>query len=209
MPYPTDYDSIIEAKRGTLPLEFVKALIHNESGFDPRAARNPRNTGAARGLMQVVGVVRIDYNLRHHTNYSPDDMFVPAINIEIGCHALQSIIANYSRFHPASLATDWNNKRWVEIVVFGWNAGYSESRGVGRIVGLIEKNGGPVTIDHICTVAQSDPVVSPHVCNWSKVSWSKHVANDFFGVGPSIDPTGVGWALLVVAFLRFVKGMVA
>ena len=61
------------AYRGSLPIEYVRALVERESDGDPAV-----RTGSAIGLMQIVPVVLADYNKRHGTAYRSEHLTDPA-----------------------------------------------------------------------------------------------------------------------------------
>jgi hypothetical protein len=75
-----------------------------------------------------------------------------------------------------NLREDWNNRRFVELLTFGWNAGYSERGGVGRVARFLERQGqhNEITIDSIHAAAR-DAGASRHLSNPKKVSWCKGV----------------------------------
>ena len=79
------------------------------------------------------------------------------------------------------MQTDWDNPRFVELVVFGWNAGYSEAGGVGRVARYLEAQGrgDEVTIDAVFDAAKAAGA-SRHLSNDAKRRWSKGVAAAYF-----------------------------
>ncbi len=128
--------------------------------------------------MQILPVVVADYNTRHGTRYQPDHLFDPAINIAIGCELLRLIIASYHRHHPQvpNLRADWANPRFVELLTFGWNAGFSEVGGVGLVASHLERRGiTELTID---LVHQTAPAAgaSKYLADATSVRWCKSVA---------------------------------
>lgn len=175
---PTTYDSIIEKHRGAAPAAFIKALIRGESGFKPNGV-----TGSYRGLMQV-GIqkkvsVLVDYNERHGTSFQPDDLFDPDTNVMIGCETINRIISAYDDY--SSLWPNWNDSRYVALVMFGWNAGYSKGGGVQYVVGVLESKGlspAEITIDTVSDAAGNGtaPKASGHLANKAKVAYCKKVA---------------------------------
>jgi Transglycosylase SLT domain len=167
------FDPVFERSRGPIPIEYLRALVDRESATNPNA-----RTSQARGLMQIIPVVLDDYNKRHGTSYQLDHLFDPMINVAIGCELLRRIIDSYWRNHPfvPNLQADWTNLRFVELLTFGWNAGFSESGGVGRVVGYLEQHGiTDVTIDLVHRTADVAGA-SSHLSNVAKVSWCKSVA---------------------------------
>lgn len=165
------------AKRGRgLPVAYLRALAKRESNLNPR-----EQTGAAWGLLQVTEIVRRDFNQRHGSSISRRDLLDPEVNVGVAAELLERIIASYERNHPgvANLQEDWSNPRFVELLTFGWNAGYSERGGVGRVARYLETRSLSVTIDtvHKCAVVAG---ASRHLSNPKKVEWCKGVARLFY-----------------------------
>lgn len=167
------FDPVFEKYRGRLPIEYVRALVERESDGNPTA-----RAGSAIGLMQVTPVVLADYNKRHGTAYTREHLLEPATNVAIGCELLRLIVASYGKHHPrlATLREDWANPRFVELLTFGWNAGFSEAGGVGRVARYLEGLGAvEVDIDQVSAHAKLAGA-SKHLSNPAKVAWSKGVA---------------------------------
>src|SRR5262249_53953931 len=138
--YPTSprvrrFDPVFERYRGGIPIEYIRALVDRESNGQPTV-----RAGSAIGLMQIVPVVLDDYNKRHGTAYQSEHLTSPATNVAIGCELLRIIIESYRKNHPRvrTLQADWNNPQFVELLTFGWNAGFSEAGGVGRVTRYLE-----------------------------------------------------------------------
>jgi len=164
------FDAVFARYRGTLPIEYVRALVERESNGQPRA-----RAGSAIGLMQIVPVVLADYNKRHGTTYRSEHLIDPAINVAIGCELLRLIVHSYRKHHPRTLHTDWENPRFVELLTFGYNAGFSEAGGVGRVVRYLEGLASvDVTIDQVSAHATL-AAASKHLSNPAKVAWCKSV----------------------------------
>ena len=170
---PRRFDAVLERYRGEIPIEYLRALVDRESNFEPK-----QRTGSAIGLMQIIPVVLADYNTRNGTHYKPEHLVDPSINVAIGCELLVIIIAGYAGNHPrvANLQADWRNPRFVELLTFGWNAGFSEAGGVGRVARYLERHGvTDLTIDLVSQSA-SAAGASKHLSNAAKVRWCKSVA---------------------------------
>ncbi len=168
------FDRLYERYRGTLPIEYVRALVERESNGLPAT-----RTGSAIGLLQIVPVVLTDFNKRHGTRYRGDHLIDPAINVAIGCELLRLIVESYRKNHPRirTLQPDWDNLRFVELLTFGWNAGYSEAGGVGRVARYLEGFGAvDLTIDQVSAHARLAGA-SKHLSNEAKVTWCKSVAS--------------------------------
>ncbi len=167
------FDDVFERYRGELPIEYVRALVERESDGH-KAAR----TGSAIGLMQIVPVVLADYNKRHGKAIRSEQLVAPAVNVAIGCDLLRLIIASYRKHHPQlpSLQADWNNPRFVELLTFGWNAGYSEAGGLGRVACYLEQLGAcDIDVDLVAAHATLAGATK-HLSNPAKLAWSKGVA---------------------------------
>jgi hypothetical protein len=166
------FDAVFERYRGTIPLAYLRALVDRESNGRPDV-----RTGSAVGLMQIVPVVLADYNKRHGTAYQSAQLVDPAINVAIGCELLRLIANSYRKNHPhvPNLQTDWNNPRFIELLTFGWNAGFSEAGGVGRVARYLERLGAiDITLDQITAHARVAGA-SKHLSNPAKVAWCKSV----------------------------------
>jgi soluble lytic murein transglycosylase-like protein len=166
------FDKAYNRYRGTIPLEYVRALVDRESSGNPQA-----RTATAIGLMQIVPVVLSDYNKRHGTAYTSEQLTDPAINVAIGCELLRIITDSYRRNHPRvpNLQADWNNSRFVELLTFGWNAGFSEAGGVGRVATYLERLGTTdITIDLVHDHARVAGA-SKYLASDAKVAWCKSV----------------------------------
>ncbi len=167
---PRTFDPIFDRYRGSIPIEYLRAIASRESDFDPK-----NRTGSARGLMQIINVVRTDYNERHGTHYTPDDLYDPAVSVAIRCWLIEFVIASYHRNHPRipNLQVDWNNPRFVELCTFGQAAGFSEAGGVGRVARYLEHHGiTDLTIDLVARAARAAGA-SHWLSEPAKVRWCK------------------------------------
>jgi hypothetical protein len=166
------FDPVFDQYRGAIPIEYLRALAKRESGMKPGERKGP-----AWGLMQVIEVVRTDFNEAHGTRYTRTDLLDPAVSVAMCCWVLRFIIANYQRNHPnvPNLRADWDNPRFVELLTFGWNAGFSEKAGVGHVVSYLEKLGATdIDIDQVHDHARLAKA-SRHLSNDAKVRWCKSV----------------------------------
>lgn len=166
------FDAVFDRYRGSVPLAYVRALVERESDGRPSV-----RTGSAVGLMQIVPVVLADYNKRHGTTYQSEHLVEPATNVAMGCELLRLIVENYRKYHPRvpNFQPDWNNPRFVELLTFGWNAGFSEAGGVGRVARYLEQLGAvDITLDLITAHARLAGA-SKHLSNPAKVAWCKSV----------------------------------
>jgi len=170
---PRTYDRIFAEHGHGLPLAYLRALAKRESDMNPNETEDP-----AWGLLQVIEVVRNDYNKRHGTSHTRRELLDQATNVTIATDLIRRIIDSYQRNHPnvPNLQEDWDNPRFVELLTFGWNAGYSERGGVGRVARYVEARGVTnLTIDTIHQNARAAGA-SRHLSNTNKVRWSKSVA---------------------------------
>ena len=166
------FDPVYQRYRGGIPIEYVRALVQRESNGQPSV-----RAGSSIGLMQIVPVVLDDYNKRHGTAYRSEHLTNPATNVAIGCELLRIIIESYRKNHPRirTLQADWNNPQFVELLTFGWNAGFSEAGGVGRVARYLEGLGAfDITIDQVAAHAKLAGA-SKHLSNPAKVTWCKSV----------------------------------
>ncbi|MCA9673466.1 MAG: hypothetical protein KC464_00400 [Myxococcales bacterium] len=164
------YDGELVAYGQGLPLPYLRALAARESGL---RADDPK------GLINVVRVVREDYNARHGTRYQPKDLTSPAINITIAAETLRRIVDSYARHHPdvPNLQEDWSNRHFVELLTFGWNAGYSERAGVGRVARYLEQLGQTdITLADIAKNAHAAGASHWLWAHPKKVAWTRSVA---------------------------------
>ena len=170
-PLARDFDPVFETYRSSIPIEFLRALVTRESGMDPAERKGP-----AWGLMQIIEAVRLHYNRAHKSKYTRGHLLDPRVNVAMGCWLLRTIIKSYEKHHPdvPNLRTDWTNRRWLELVVFGWNAGYSERGGVGKVAHYLKKHGLPVHLDNVWLYADVAGA-SRHLQRRDKRDWSKSV----------------------------------
>lgn len=179
MVIPVIFDALFSTMAGFIPVPFLRALSYHESSLNPNAVTKSSN---ATGLFQVVATVLKDYNLQHGTSYTLDDTKDPTLNSKIGIGLVTRIVKSYQRNHPKSLGMDWKNPRYVELVVQGFNAGYSESGGVGFVVGQMEKAGIPaerITVDTVAEAAKKLKA-SRFLSVPERVKYAKAVARTYF-----------------------------
>lgn len=174
---PRVFDEVFARYGQGLPVAYLRALALHESDMTPRLSSGP-----AWGLLQVIEVVRQDFNQRAGTNYSRQDLLDPAVNVTIAASTLAQIVKSYATNHAhiPNLQADWRNPQFVALLTFGWNAGYSERGGVGRVATYLEQRGvSEVTIDGVFAAAQKAGA-SRHLSNAAKLAWSKQVTRQYF-----------------------------
>lgn len=179
MDLPRTYDAIIDRYRAGTPRAFFRALIQRESGFDPNAGQDEASLGAARGLMQIVGVAREGFNQRHGTRYTPADLLSPQVSIQIGADLLRQIVKTYQGHAHPNMREDWRNPEFVKLVLAGWNSGYSNGGGVGRVVRYLMAHDLPVTHDQVFASAAAAGA-TPHLQRTAKRDWQRGVAALYF-----------------------------
>lgn len=172
------FDSLFLTLAGVIPLAFLRVLAYHESSLDPGKVTKSSN---ATGLFQVVPKVLADYNLEHGTKWTLSDTKNPTLNAQIGIGLLTRIVKGYQKNHK-SLATDWRDPRFVALVVQGFNAGYSETGGVGFVVGKMESSGLPKEKIAVDTVAQAAKKLgaSRFLSMPDRMAYAKKVASDYF-----------------------------
>jgi hypothetical protein len=132
--------------------------------------------------MQITEVVRNSYNDRYRASYSRDDLLDSTVSIKMASDTLNRIVTAYNKHPDRNLKTDWNNPEFVKLVTAGWNSGYSEAGGVGRVAKYLESKGIPVTHDNVFEFAE-DAGATKHLSNPSKKSWQSGVTSLFYEVG--------------------------
>jgi soluble lytic murein transglycosylase-like protein len=179
MALPRTYDALFSKYAGRLPVNLMRALSKRESNLNPNEANDP-----AWGLMQVVSSVRTGYNSRYGTSYSKQDLLNPDVNVKIAAELLNRIASGYERFHPGvpNMRADWGNPEFVKLVIAGWNSGYSEAAGVGKVAKWLHSNGKPVTHDNVFKYA-SQAGGTKHLQNASKQNWQRSVVDLYFAEG--------------------------
>ncbi len=177
------FDSLFRRYGGRIPVNYLRALGYSESRLDPS------DTGGSYwGLMQVgKGNVLPSYNQRHGTSYTADDLLNPEINVKIASDLLNRIVVAYSK-HPSPNMRPSAGPEFWKLVTAGWNSGYSESGGVGKVATYLEQQGIPVTHDNVFRYAAAAGATR-HLQNDAKRRWQAKVVQRFYdegGPGPSI-----------------------
>jgi soluble lytic murein transglycosylase-like protein len=189
------FDSLFSRYRGRLPVNYLRALSYSESRM------NPSDTGGSYwGLMQVgYKSVLPSYNRRRGTSYSPRDLLNADVNVKIGTDLLNRIIVAYGK-HPSPNMRPSGGREFWKLLTAGWNSGYSESGGVGKVAAYLEQRGIPVTHDNVFRYAAAAGA-TVHLQNDAKRAWQAAVVDRFYdegGPGPGwmtfILVAGVGYA---------------
>lgn len=173
--YPDTYDYVFRAECPGIPVEYLRALARHESDMNPSEA-----TGGAWGLLQVwwQGSVLDDYNEREGTSYTRDDLLDPSINARIACTTLHRIANYYGRAFPRVFPRpSWRDRRFVEIVTLGWNAGWGEKSGVAYVIAVLEDEGHTtdVDLDMIADAVFTLPQVTDKLRRTAPYGWVRKV----------------------------------
>jgi hypothetical protein len=173
---PRTYDDVFASRGRGLPVAYLRALALHESDMRPRLADGP-----AWGLMQVLEVVREDFNHRERANFTRKDLLDPSVSVTIAASAIALIIKSYAANHPStpSMQANWRDPQFVALVTYGWNAGWSERGGVGRVVSFLEQRGLDVNINAVFDAAKASGA-SPHLANKMKLEFAKKVTRQYF-----------------------------
>ncbi len=168
------FDRVFAEHARGLPLPYLRALAKRESNMNPRETDGP-----AWGLMQVIEVVRRDHNKDHGTSYTRRDLLTPSINVEIATTLLRRIIRSFQRNHSdvPNMRADWTNPRFVELLTFAWNSGWSERGGIGRVARYLKKRGraNEITVELIHAHARDAGAIR-FLSETGRMRWSKSVA---------------------------------
>lgn len=132
--YPVRYwDLILKNSEGLDP-HFIKALVRQESAFNPRA----QSRAKALGLMQLIPSAGRIYGVRR-----PKDLFIPEVNVRAGAKYIRNLVREFGSFELALAAynagpsnvRDWmeryptpNKELFIEMMP------YSETREYVRLV---------------------------------------------------------------------------
>ena len=209
MTLTTQWDSLFDKHAGDLPVPFLRALSKKESNFNPSESNLP-----AYGLMQVVSQVRTSYNSRFGTGYSHPDLLNPDVNDKVATELLNRIAKQDTRLHSdRNMQEDWTNPEFVKLLIAGWNSGYSEAGGVGKVAKYLEGRGMPVTHDNVfrnwAAAGGSRP---SFLASDQKYKWQRGVSDLYFaqpdrprGIGMFLVKVGIAGAL-GYGFYRLLPG---
>lgn len=180
------FDRFFRRHCPTVPLPYLRSLAKHESDFDPLDAEGP-----AHGLLQVVEVVREGYNRRFGTAFTRAQLLDPNINVQIACELIARIAAVLPANHPRAIpAPSWTDPRFVGIVTFAWNAGFSEASGMGLVLGEMERAGirpQDIHIDSVLLAARKIPDPKARFLKLTqRAEFSKRVVRDYFAQIPQV-----------------------
>lgn len=131
-------------------MPLLRALAKRESNFNPS-----ESGGSYWGILQV-GIKNVlpSYNKRKKTNYSPEDLFDPDINVKIATDLLNRITMAMDKHPDPNMKWNPSNPESVKLLLAGWNSGYSEAAGLGKVASFLEARGIPVTHENVFTFAR-------------------------------------------------------
>lgn len=88
--FPTRYTNYINeySNKYNVPKDMVASVINIESGYD----KNAISESGACGLMQIMPSTAFDMASRLDIDISYEDLFVPEININLGCYYLRYLL---------------------------------------------------------------------------------------------------------------------
>jgi soluble lytic murein transglycosylase-like protein len=196
------WDSLFSKYADQLPVAFMRALSQRESRMNPNESDWP-----AYGLMQVVPVVRESYNKRHGTNFVHDDLLNPDLNVKMAAGLLNRIIVAYNKHPDTNMKMNWANPEFVKLLVAGWNSGYSERGGVGRVAKYLEARNIPVTHDNVFAYA-SAAGATRHLQNPRKQTWQRSVVDLYYKQPDAlVFPSSAG-AFLIKVGVAVTAGLV-
>jgi soluble lytic murein transglycosylase len=135
--FPTPYRSEILAAATPRHIDprFVLAIMKQESTFRP----NEKSPAAARGLMQLTIDTAQKYGAAAgYPNVSPEDLYIPKINIAISCEEIADHQREFGTLYEAIAASynggDDNAARWLshtkpkEPGIFASEIGFAETK---------------------------------------------------------------------------------
>ena len=183
----TTFDPLFRKYSQTVPVSFLRALAKKESNFNPNDSRPP-----AYGLLQLTQTVVDSYNKDHGTSYTLYDTLNPDLNVKLGVGLLERIAKAYAKHPSSNMRPNWRNPEFVKLVLAGWNSGYSEGGGVGKVASYLEARGMPVTHDNVFAYASSAGATS-HLQNTAKQNWQRSVSDLYFA--QPYDGPGGGFLL--------------
>lgn len=173
---PTTYDPLF-AKWGAvyrIPVAYLRVLAKRESDFKPG-----NTSGGAWGLLEVVMAVVDGFNKRTGNRYTSADRLDPDKNVEMATWQLRQIIKSYQANHSTrNLQENWNNPEFVALLTMGWNSGYSEVAGVGKVVDYLVAHGHSVTASNVARYATA--AGATHYLAERGSGWARAVAKMYF-----------------------------
>ncbi|MBP8806716.1 MAG: M23 family metallopeptidase [Kofleriaceae bacterium] len=166
-------EAIVTGLGRGIPAEYLLALAKAESG---------PTLDAARGVLQITDTALADYNRRNpSTPVTADRLRDPVVAVRVAVDTLLAIIASYREHHGqvVGMREDWRDRTFVELLTAGWNAGHSQTAGVGRVVRYLRSASRPITLEAVWQFAR-DAGATIHLQNPAKLRFARAVAADYF-----------------------------
>ncbi|HEY0714893.1 MAG TPA: transglycosylase SLT domain-containing protein [Polyangia bacterium] len=166
---PPAIEQLLARHAGTIPLTYLRALARHESGFNPQNV-NPKSN--ATGLFQITSIALADFNRANGTKHTLADLAEPELATRVAVRHVGAVLQAYAVV--PSLRGDWTNRRFLELVTFGWNSGHNA---VVRLAKLLEQQGitgERITVDTVHQLAVKLKV--PYLSEPSRLAWAKTVA---------------------------------
>lgn len=115
----TKYDSLILkiAQEEGVPANYIKAIMHTESRYNPNAV----SPVGAQGLMQIMPNSVKD--LAQRSNYRISNIYDPEQNVRGGAKHIKQTIKDLQYKGVIQGEFDWNNTRHLELLSSAYNAG--------------------------------------------------------------------------------------
>lgn len=137
-----------------IPVAYLRALAWSESRL---------RSEIDRGLFQIASITRDEFARRQKLEPAALDLNNPMTNTAIAVDTLATIKASLAKNHPRQVNAieNWSNPLFVELLSLAWNAGWSEARGVGRVLAYLDERGVfDATIHDIAKHARAAGAVS-------------------------------------------------
>jgi soluble lytic murein transglycosylase-like protein len=171
------FDPLFARYGAPMPVAFLRALAKKESDMNPLSAE-----GNHWGLLQASRSSVETYNKKHGTSYRFEDVLNPEVNVKVASAALRRMMASYKKNHPhtPSMANqNFANPEFVKLLLAGWNSGWSERGGVGRVARWLNAQNLPVTHDNVFRYAAAAGATE-HLSNLRKKKFQREVADLFY-----------------------------
>ena len=201
------FDTIFEKYRGNIPHAFLLVLAETTSNLNP----NFSSKGSA-GLFGISAAALDAFNKAKGENNGVDALADPILSTRIATWILQKIVTYYAANYPTIMAEDWSNQEYVSLVMHGYNAGYSEPKGLGAAIKKFVNTPNKLTIEAVAQVAK-EIGLDPNLYNQAWINYAKKIATAYLHAArltSSTDPQTVpqepkrGVGGLAIAALVFI-----
>lgn len=203
----TRWDFLFRKYGKRLPVPLLRALAKRESNFNPN-----ESGGNHWGILQVgINNVLPSYNKRRGTHYSSEDLFNPDINVKIATDLLNRITVAMDRHPDPNMKWNPSNPESVKLLLAGWNSGYSEAAGLGKVARFLEERGIPVTHENVFTFAREaggTRFLQREMYD-KKRRWQASVANLYFQQPDAPAPGASTRGFIMKASIAVLAGLLA